>query len=176
MTANPSFAARARARQGGSAYIIALLVLVVLTALGLTLSLVTQTEMQIGANERVVQRHFYAADSGDGSSTARALVEAEYGAQIYTIPGSGPLQLDSKVDASPFYPILRAPCNLCEINDPGMYGEKSYFKVNHGLTSTAGSSTGSKTISQMVELQPHEDVPESHLAIQDPAQLARIKF
>ena len=176
MNPNSSFAARPRAHQGGSAYIIALLVLVVLTALGLTLSLVTQTEMQIGANERVVQRHFYAADSGDGSSTARALVKADYSAQIYTIPGSGPLQLDTKVEASPFYPILRAPCNLCEINDPGMYGEKQYFKVNHGLTSVGGSAAGAKTISQMVELQPHEDVPESHLAIQDPAQLALIKF
>jgi type IV pilus assembly PilX-like protein len=167
---------RARARQGGSAYIIALLVLVVLTALGLTLSLVTQTEMHIGANERVVQRHFYAADSGVASSTARALVINDYSEQIYTIPGSGPLQLDSKVDVSPYYPILRAPCNLCEINDPGMYGEKQYFKVNHGLTSTGGSKQGAQTVSAMVELQPHEDVPESHLALQDPAQLARIKF
>jgi Tfp pilus assembly protein PilX len=37
--------------EAGSAYIIVLLVLVVLTIFGIALSLITQTEMQVGTNE-----------------------------------------------------------------------------------------------------------------------------
>jgi hypothetical protein len=53
-----------RRGEAGSAYIIALLVLVVLTIIGLGLTLVTQSEVQIGANERTANRSFYASDSG----------------------------------------------------------------------------------------------------------------
>lgn len=49
--------------QSGSAYIVTLLALVVLTILALTLVLVTQSEVQIGGNERTVNRLFYSADS-----------------------------------------------------------------------------------------------------------------
>ncbi|MBV8202862.1 MAG: hypothetical protein JOZ15_19775, partial [Acidobacteria bacterium] len=54
----------------GSAFIVALLVLVVLTIAGLALTLMTQTEMRIGANEREANRTFYASDSGIQVSTA----------------------------------------------------------------------------------------------------------
>ena len=60
-------------RQAGSAYIIALLVLVVLTVIGLALTLITQTEVQIGATERSVNRSFYAADSGPNIALAGLL-------------------------------------------------------------------------------------------------------
>jgi PilX N-terminal len=66
-------AARARRGERGSAFIIALLVLLVLTIAGLALTLMTQTEMRIGANERETNRTFYAADSGIHVSTARTL-------------------------------------------------------------------------------------------------------
>ena len=183
------FSARPRRslrRESGSAYIIALLVLVVLTGLGLSLSLITQTEMQVGANERSVQRVFYAADSGIAVATARAIVVADYAQQVYTIPDQGmspALDMKNRVDVSPFYPILRAPCNLCEINDPGIYGEKQYFKINHGVTVDASRVSGSstnpiagKSVSAMVEIQPQEDPVAAHLALQDDEQLKRIKF
>jgi Tfp pilus assembly protein PilX len=54
------------AAEEGSVYLVALLGLVVLTILGLTLSLVTQTEMKMGANERVLQRVFFVAGHGPG--------------------------------------------------------------------------------------------------------------
>ena len=53
-----------RSSEAGSAYVITLLALVVLTILALSLALVTQTEVQVGANEKTVNRTFYAADSG----------------------------------------------------------------------------------------------------------------
>jgi hypothetical protein len=66
-------AAAARRGERGSAFVIALLVLLVLTIAGLALTLMTQTEMRIGANERETNRTFYAADSGINVSTARTL-------------------------------------------------------------------------------------------------------
>ena len=53
-------------REEGSAYIVTLMVLFVLTALGLSLTLITSTESTLGAQERTIQRTFYAADSGLG--------------------------------------------------------------------------------------------------------------
>ena len=64
---------RVRRGERGSAYLIALMALVVLTILGLSLVLVTQTEVQVGANERTVNRTFYAADTGFHLLTAEHL-------------------------------------------------------------------------------------------------------
>ena len=55
-----------------------MLVLVVLTILGLALSLITQTETQIGNNERVINRVFYAADSGTHAGLAQVLVSRDF--------------------------------------------------------------------------------------------------
>ena len=67
-----------RRHEAGSAYIITLLALVVLTILALTLALVTQTEVQVGANEKTANRTFYAADSGLGIAAAEALTSGRY--------------------------------------------------------------------------------------------------
>ena len=63
---------RARVSTGeqGSAYVVVLLVLLLLTIFGLGLSLVTQTEMAIGTNQRDAIRTFYAAESGIAVTTA----------------------------------------------------------------------------------------------------------
>lgn len=50
-------------REAGSAYIVTLLALVVLTILALALTLVTQGEVQIGGAEKTVNRLFYSTDS-----------------------------------------------------------------------------------------------------------------
>lgn len=62
-----------RNSQAGSAYIIALLVLVVLSILGLSLALVSQTEMQIGANDLTTHRAFYGSESGKNQALSRML-------------------------------------------------------------------------------------------------------
>jgi hypothetical protein len=61
-------------RERGSAYIIALLVLVVLSLLGLSLALISQTELQIGANELSAHRVFYGAESGINIALANYMV------------------------------------------------------------------------------------------------------
>ena len=65
---NPSSLSRRRggwARdQSGSVFIVALMVLVMLTVIGLSLALVTETEMLIGGNEQVINETFFAAETG----------------------------------------------------------------------------------------------------------------
>ena len=140
----------------GSAYIAALLALVILSAIGLSVTLVTQTEMQIGATERTVQRVFYAADAGIGTSTARALANADYGSRTYSMEDLNTpedLNLRHEVEASPFYPILDSPCNLCEINDAGSYSDKAYRRINHAVTIIArrvGGATDTRLSEKML--------------------------
>ncbi len=175
--------------EGGSAYIVALLSLVVLSAIGLGVALVTQTEMQIGANERTVQRAFYAADAGIATSTARALIQADYMAATYSMEDVSPLsglELRHELDASPFYPIADSPCNLCAINNAGAYSEKAYRRINHAVTVVArrqgkmgtGADTrlSEKMITAMLEVQPWKVGAEAYLPADKPEELKKIKF
>lgn len=171
--------------QAGSAYIAALLVLVVLTVIGLSLALITQSEMQIGANERVQQRMFYAANSGIAASTARALTNADHSSTTYSLGdvGSSIAGLGFEVEVSPFLPILDSPCNLCEINQVGTYNERSFRAINHAVTAVAirrrgatGPTLAQKTLSTMVEVQPWRQTPEALEALNDPDELAKLRF
>lgn len=132
-------------RDTGSVYIITLVVLLVLTVLGLSVALITQSEMQIGVNERLNETMFYSAGSGIDLATAKALA----------VPDLRPMRIDqvveralpglhvrNRVDVSRFLPILTSPCDLCQINE----GE-AYAKINHQVDATAAriSWTGPST-------------------------------
>jgi len=172
--------------EAGSAYVLVLIALVVLTIMGLSLAFTTQTEVQIGANDRVTSRVFYAAESGIAVATVKAIVAADHTAHTYTFkePGTVPgLDFKSSVDVSPMLPILDAPCNLCEINDAGSYSEKSFRKINHAVTVVATRYAGNGTtplaqkgLTAMVEVQPWRVAPDAYKPLSDPVQLAKIKF
>lgn len=184
--ARPS-SGRQPTHEAGSAYVISLLALILLTIVGLSLTLVTQTELQIGANESQANRVFYAADSGISASTARALTNADYQSRVMRVdePYGNPL-ITPRYDiaSSAFLPILDSPCNLCEINNVGGYTDRAYRKVNHAVavqaTRIAGgddSPLAQKSISAMLEAQPWRiSPPEALLVLDDPAELAKIKF
>jgi Tfp pilus assembly protein PilX len=170
----------------GSAYLVVLLVLVVLTIIGLSLVTVTQTEMQIGSNERLTNRAFYSADAGVGIATARVLVTNDHRAKTFTLQDSdsgSSLNLGETVEISPFHPILDAPCNLCTINQGS-----DFYEINHAVTvratrrgwTGAGPDADSPTLAQraitvMIELQPWQLTAESFDAL-DTEELASIHF
>jgi hypothetical protein len=141
------FAANRERRSGerGSAYLIALLVLVVLSLVGLSLAAVTQTEVQLGGNERSLERTFYGSEAGIGLSVSRVLTVNQSTDQT-TITATEPmrfvlpeqlapigLNLATRVEVSPYVPLLAAPCNWCPTN----YDETAFFKVNHAVVSDA---------------------------------------
>lgn len=178
---------RQRSSESGSAYLAALMVLILLSVIGISLSLVTQTEMRIGANEKAIERSFYAADSGIDLATAQTLVARRPAwSEIYVLDDPAKanlLRLEQMVDVSPFFPIAFSPCNLCDVNNAGEYGSKKFQRANHAVTSTAvrrvpGTTNpiAEKSVTAMVEFQPWEVPPEALLAVQDEDQLAKIKF
>lgn len=172
----------------GSAFLVALLGLLVLTAIGLTLGLVTQTESQLGDNERSAKRVFYAAESGFAPSISRAILAADYSPHLFTMPeleAPAGFAFRNDVDVSPFYPILAVPCNLCQINNAGSYGEKQYLEVTHAVTAQASRRTdvailtgplARKSVSVMVDIQPAEAPAEAHFALLDPEQINKVRF
>jgi len=183
MTQTPP-AAR-RPGEEGSAYLVALLCLVILTIVGLNVSMITQTEMQLGNNERSAQRVFYAAEAGFSPSVSKAILDADYQPHEFSLPEVENLfGLQNEVEVSAFFPILATPCNLCEINNAGAYGTKQYFEVTHAVTARAvrvgaGAAAGpiaQKTISVMVDIQPAEALAEAQFALTDPAEIRKIRF
>ena len=182
----PPIAGADRHGEEGAAYLVALLSLVILTIVGLNVSLVTQTEMQLGNYERSAQRVFYAAEAGFSPSVSKAILDADYLPHEFSLPEPENLfGLHNQVEVSAFFPILAAPCNLCEINNAGAYGTKQYFEVTHAVTARAvrigNSEAGSgpiaqKTVSVMVDIQPAEALAEAHFALTDAAEVKKIRF
>jgi PilX N-terminal len=150
----------------GSAYLLTLMVLVILTMVGLSLSLIAQTEQQLGANERTMQSAFYAADSGVAIGTARAIAINDQSPITVLLDRRtlGSSFLANQVLVSPFQQILPMPCNYCEINQGFQY-----FNVNHAVNATAQRVAWANatpfppddvrinaraTVGSMVEIQP----------------------
>lgn len=126
MSTSPSLLRRPR-REEGSAYIVALLVLVVLTIMGMALAMITQTEVQVGANERLINRVFYSAEATINVAIARLLVTNDAEARIYYLddPVSDGLNLGLRNVAlfHGMYEVNNTACNLCQINNAGEYGK-----------------------------------------------------
>jgi hypothetical protein len=176
-----------RRGEAGSAYVVTLLALVVLTILGLALALVTQTEVQVGINERTVNRTFYSADSGLGVAAANVLVSARYRPSTVMLNQItvGDSQVADRVEVTPAAPILTVRCDWCPANDDGV---PKFFKVHHAVTATAqriawtgtgpppadATLLGQKTVSVMYEFQPWPTPPVD--SIPEAEELQKIKF
>jgi hypothetical protein len=162
-----------------------LFVLFILTIVGLSLAVVTQSEVQLGSAERVAARLFYLSDSGlriqlanhlvNGSAAPRTRAH-ENELELYegSLLGATVREI---VEVSPFYPIFSGPCNLCTVNQ-----DADYVAVNHVVTSTAtrlmiqGSETleqGRKTTTQMFAIQPWE---KTIAAFQEAGDLSIIRY
>ncbi|HEV8628761.1 MAG TPA: PilX N-terminal domain-containing pilus assembly protein [Thermoanaerobaculia bacterium] len=150
---------RHRTSESGSAYIIALLVLVVLSILGIALSLISQSEMQIGANELTSHRALYGADGGVNLAIARVLTvnssvdnatitavtpmaftipESRFtynaaGDPVPYTPPDGSTHFAERVSVSPFVPIHEQSCDGCQ----AAIGDITLETVQHAVVATA---------------------------------------
>ena len=174
MTLEPSASSRRgrpRKSERGSAYIISLMAMVVLMIIGLSLSVVTQTELQISNNAKAIETTFYSADSGVALGTAKALTRTGQNPFVFLMNQEDREQdyhLANRVNVSPFLAIQAGACALCEINQGG--NKKQV--VNHAVSALSErvgwSGTGGppataevvsrRSVSVMVELQPWEAV------------------
>lgn len=179
---------QSRRGERGSAYIVVLLALVVLTIIGLALVMITGTEAQVGANERTVTRTFYSSDSGVALAAAKALASGRYTGSTVIVneTAAGNVRVADRIEVSNLVTTLAVPCDWCPYNDDGM---PEFWKVHHAATATAQrvawTGTGmppadakvlsSKTTSAMFEFQPWPAPPPESMPT-DAAVLAKIKF
>lgn len=68
----------AHRHERGSAFILALIVIMLLTILGLSLAVVTETEMQLGGTEKTIDRQHFAAESGLWAKVAGLILTNEW--------------------------------------------------------------------------------------------------
>lgn len=151
----------------GSAYLITLLALVVLTMLALGLTYSTQTELLIGSNERTLQRSFYAAESGVHLAAAHILKNHDKcprAVEFHDIPVGAPgARLKARSEYDTIYPVAAPWCNLCSTNDADEYSSNAFFKVTHPITARgvligAANIIGArKTITSMIDIHPWQD-------------------
>jgi hypothetical protein len=176
-----------RPSEAGSAYIVTLLALVVLTILALALTMVTQTEVQVGANEKTINRTFYAADSGLGVAAAEALTNARYDGLTVILNQKtvGTYNTADRVRISSFVPILLVRCNWCPANESGL---PKFWNVQHAVTATServawngpgspptdATLLGQKTLSATFSFQPWTTPPVESLPEGD--ALKQVKF
>ncbi len=138
--------------EAGSAYILVLLVLLVLTLLGLFLALITQSEVEVGANERTINRVFYSAEAGVTASVAAFLYDDSRAAQSFTLMDPASTVLGTRVEVAPMNQINYGPCNLCEVNQ-----NSQYVNVTQEVRATAirfgEDSAGNETVLARKELE-----------------------
>ncbi len=170
----------------------------VLTILALSLALITQTEVQVGSNERTVSRMFYCRRfrprRGRGGGPAGQQQPRQPDAarlqdrDLEQGLGGGGSNLSTnvadRVTISAFVPIQYVRCDLCQSEE----GKQKFWRVNHAVSANAervawtGSGAppadatllGQKTLSAMFQFEPWPLDPSS--IPDDPAVLAQIKF
>lgn len=149
-----------RNSESGSAYLATLLMLVVLTVLGLSLAVITQTEVLIGGSEKQATRQVFAANSGISLATGLEMVTSSSAAhqlkiaeRTETLFGVDTVIADD-VCTSPYFQLASSICNLCMLNQ-----DAEYAAVQYGVTATAlrrgNAELGSrKSLGAVIALEP----------------------
>lgn len=176
------FAARP---ESGSAYVIALFVILLLTMLGLSLAFVTTTESQIGSNEEMIEQTFFAADAGIGIAAAQILVTKDYVDQCGDPMRDSSYVLDTEpssltqVESSVLQTLTLSavPCNLCETGIEN-YGDNNYKRTSiliaaqgrRGSLRLRGDQTptviSERTVSAIIDIQPFDVTQEAFIALE----------
>ena len=160
MTSQPRLSRR---NERGSAYLLVLLLLLVLTVIGLSLAVITQTEVQIGGAERTATRVLYGGDTGTNvlfmMSRFGNSKSTRFRLETPTIAG---IASEERLDVSDFLQINSLHCNLCSAN----FGDADYRRNNFVMNSQGlrvvdptgtNVAQASKLISWMVFISPEID-------------------
>jgi len=176
-------------RERGSAFIVALLVLLVMTVAGLALTLMTQTEVRIGANEREANRTFYASDSGIHVSTARTLWTGTNYQSITVLlnttqqdtgaSSAPPLTFADQIVVTPLYPVYAGLVFETNINQnqPNPYAAISHVVNSNSLRAgkllSSSQTMAQKLVGSMIELQPW---PKANGLIYHPQTVTGLRY
>lgn len=121
--------ARHDSAEAGSAYLVALFVMVVLGILALSLAMISDTEMLIGDNERQINKAFFAANSGIGFMAGKILLGAEVDGELVVLePAAVGTVVRSEVLVEEAELLLDLPCNLCAVQAGSGYEAPEYSR------------------------------------------------
>lgn len=144
--------------EAGSAYLATLLVLVVLTILGLSLAVITQTEVLIGGSEKQATRQLFAADTGVQLAAAFELVtrgssrhELTLRERTENLLGQDTVIGDT-ICTTPFLEIHVGKCDLCAINSE--YQAVQYAVTINALRHGDAVLGARKTVGAVVSVEP----------------------
>lgn len=119
---------RSLGRQRGSAYLLALVALVLLTGLGLAVSQMAQTERLLGGGEAALADALAGAESGlELAATRMVLAESAAPLELLMNRRTASAGTESAVRVTASAPVAARlhPCNLCELN-PADEGARIY--------------------------------------------------
>ena len=147
-----------RRSEAGSAYLATLLVLVVLTILGLSLAVITQTEVLIGGSEKQSVRQLFSAGSGVELAAAYELVRRDSASHQMSLGKRflGQTEIEDLICTTPYLQIHASVCDLCTLNQ-----DTEYAAVQYGVTATAlrrGDALlgARKTVGAVVAFEPFQ--------------------
>jgi hypothetical protein len=156
------------AAERGTAYLFVLLTLLVLTVVGLSLVVITQTEVHIGGAHKSANRVLYGADAGMRVQFAMQRRNLHQNTILLETSASSGMPLLERVDMSPFTLIYSGPCALCTINMGGDSMSAGNYVVNAQARRLRNISDpcseapqASKLVSQMFFIQPDLDSSQS---------------
>jgi Tfp pilus assembly protein PilX len=164
---HPAPPARSSRSERGSAFTVALLVLLVLTIAGLALTLITQTEVRIGTNERTTNRSLYATDSGIQVATARNLWR---GSNVPSVTfflnttnqdtgGTPATTFSDQVTVTPLVAMSWQPSFYGQVNQNTQNYSNVTYVVNSvgtrvGVNGATSQTIAKTTLSSMISIQP----------------------
>lgn len=152
----------ARRAEEGSAYLAVLMLLVVLTILGLSLSVITQTEVIIGGSERQTTRQLFNAASAVNLSAVHELVNRNSAGRMMILARRNEsffgqaTAIGDRVCTTPFFQIQAGNCNLCTMNQ-----DAAFFAVQNAVTANAlrhgdDALAARRQVGSVVALEPWE--------------------
>ena len=129
------------AREQGSMFLVALITLSVLTLVGLSLAMVAETEMILGANEWAVTETHFAAEAGINVAMAQLLISNDLSPVDFVIPSyfgrlDGRNQIGFEIKSSGLLDVERGPLPLTKANYGNCNPEFTY-----GYTSVRSQRT-----------------------------------
>jgi Tfp pilus assembly protein PilX len=146
----------------GSAYLVVLMLLVVLTIIGLSLSVITQTEVIIGGSEKQSTRQLFSAGSAVQMAAVYEIVASDSAQHKMTLATrqesffGQSVTIGDRLCTTPFVQVAVGTCNLCMMNQ-----DSGYKAAQYGVTATAlrhgdDKLAAKRTVGAILALEPWE--------------------
>jgi len=151
-----------RRGESGSAYLVVLMLLVVLTIIGLSLSVITQTEVIIGGSEKQATRQLFSAGSAVQMAAVYEIVASDSASHRMTLAErqeslfGQTVTIGDRLCTSPNIQVAVSTCNLCMMNQDSGYKAAQYAVTATALRHGDSELAARRTVGAVLALEPWE--------------------